>query len=400
MMNSAGSCEFRRCVLNICIFGTSFLPAVGGKEYVMHYLGNALAGLGHNVTVVAQRVGWEHSQQERAYELSLYSLPVKGSGKSGLDFFSAIFAVTLLNRKKQFDVLNCHGVDYAGTMARYLKSLLQFPLVMTPHGQDVQKALEIGYGLRLDEAWDRKISKNLKAADYVTAISQSVHADLDMVPEERIVDIPNGIDVSRFSGSTSTYLHEHLGIPDTNRIILSVGRNHIKKGYDYGIRAVTKLVKDMGCTNVHYVIVGRNVSDHRKLVEECQVNDFVSLLEEVPPDRITQCYKSSDIFFSPSIVEGLSLVSIEAMAAGLPLVVTNVPGNEDVVKDNGCGIIVKDQDVQSMAQGLLQLLGNNDLRLKLAELSSMHSARYDWPHIAGMYEEVYRRAIEDCRNRH
>jgi len=259
-----------RGVLNICIFGTSFLPAVGGKEYVMHYLGNALAGLGHNVTVVAKRVSWERSQQERAYDLCLYSLPVKGSGKSGLDFCSAILTVILLNRKKQFDVLNCHGVDHAGTMARHLKSLGQFPLVMTPHGLDVQKVREIGYGLRLDDAWDRRITKNLKAADYVTAISRSVHDDLDMLPEERIVDIPNGIDVVRFSGPSSRYLHEHLGIPDNSRIILSVGRNHIKKGYDYGIKAVSILAGKLSCKDIHYVIVGRGVTEHQRLIADCQ----------------------------------------------------------------------------------------------------------------------------------
>ena len=382
-------------MLNICIFGNSFLPAVGGKEYVMHYLGNALAGLGHDVTVVAKRVSWDRPKQERAYDLSRYSLPVKGSGKSGLDFCSAILAVTILNRKKKFDVLNCHGVDYAGTMARHLKSLQQFPLVMTPHGMDIQKIPEIGYGLRLDDAWDRRISKNLKAADYVTAISQSVHGDLDMIPEERIVDIPNGINVSRFSGPASTYLHEHLGISDTSRIVLSVGRNHIKKGYDYGIKAMSTLVGKLCCKDVHYVIVGRGVTEHRKTVAECQADTFISLVDEVPPDRITQCYKSADVFFSPSIVEGLSLVSIEAMASGLPLVVTDVPGNDDVVRDNGCGVIVKSKDPEAMAVGLQRLLSDDSYMSSLAELSQQCSGKYDWPKIAMQYEAVYRRAIYD-----
>ena len=381
--------------MNICIFGTSFLPAVGGKEYVMHYLGNALAGLGHDVTVVAKRVSWELPQQERVYGLSRYSLPVKGSGKCGLDFCSAILTVALLNRDKQFDVLNSHGVDYAGTRARYLKTMHQFPLVMTPHGMDVQKIPEIGYGLRLDDAWGRRICKNLKAADYVTAISQSVRSDLGMVPEERIVDIPNGIDVARFSGPSSKYVHEYLGIPDTRRIILSVGRNHIKKGYDYGIKAVSMLVRKLHCENIHYVIVGRGVTEHRKLVAECQANSFVSLIDEVPPDRITQCYKSADVFFSPSIVEGLSLVSIEAMASGLPLVVTDVPGNDDVVRDNGCGVIVKSKDAEAMAAGLHQLLSDEPYRANLAELSGQCSEKYDWSKIAMQYEEVYQRAIHD-----
>lgn len=394
-MSSAVSGMLPEKCLNICIFGNSFLPAVGGKEYVMHYLGNALARLGHDVTAVAKRASWERPQHERAYNLSRYSLPVKGSGKSGLDFCSAILTVTMLNRKKQFDVLNCHGVDHAGTIARHLKSLCQFPLVMTPHGQDVRKIPDIGYGLRLMDAWDRRISENLKAADYVTAISSSVRCDLDMIQEKRIVDIPNGIDIARFSGPRTNYLHSLLKIHGTTRIILSVGRNQMVKGYDYGIKAVSMLVKNLGSHDIHYVIAGRGVTDLKKTVAECQAESFISLIDELPPEKITQCYKSADIFFSPSIAEGLSLVSLEAMASGLPLVVTDVPGNDDVVRDNGCGVIVKSEDPESMAAGLHRLLSDDAYRSSLAQLSQQCSGKYDWSKIAMQYESVYRRAIND-----
>lgn len=385
--------------MNICIFGSSFLPAVGGKEYVMHHLGNALVMLGHDVVIVAKRVRWLASAEERGYELRRYSFPIKGSGRAGLDLCSAILAVTIQNLKKKIDVLHCHGVDDSGTMARYLRYIHKLPLVMTPHGMDVQKIPDIGYGLRLNEKWDRQISMNLKAADYVTAISQSIHADLDMVPAERVVDIPNGIHIKRFAGPISGYLREHLAIPADYKIILSVGRNHIKKGYTYGIQAVSKLVNDIGYTKVHYVIVGRDVTKHQKMVAEYNVDAFVTLIDEIPPDKITQCYKSADIFFSPSIVEGLSLVSIEAMAAGMPLVVTNVPGNDDIVRENGCGVIVKSKDVEDMARGINRLLSDNSYRAGLAKLSEQSAGKYDWMQIAKQYEKVYQQAILYTNNK-
>lgn len=381
--------------MNICIFGSNFLPEVGGKEYVMHHLGNALVEIGHEVVIVAKRVTWHASREKRGYELKRYSVPIKGSGKIGLDFCMAMLTVTLQNSKRKIDILNCHGVDDAGNRARALKHIHGFPLVMTPHGMDVQKKPEIGYGLRLNHKWDRRITKNLQAADYVTAISQSVHNDLDMVQEERIVNIPNGIHIKRFVGPKSGYLREHFGISNTCKIILSVGRNHIKKGYDYGIQAVSEVVKKLDYKNVHYVIVGRGVTAHQKIVAKCQAETFVSLVDEVPPGKITQCYKSADIFFSPSIVEGLSLVSLEAMAAELPLVVTNVPGNDDVVKENGCGVIVKSKDVGDMARGLHQFLKDDSFRSSLTALSKQCSSKYDWAHIAKQYEKVYEQAIWD-----
>ena len=115
----------------------------------------------------------------------------------------------------------------------------------------------------------------------------------------------------------------------------------------------------------------------------------------MPQERLIACYKSADVFFSPSIIEGLSLVSIEAIAAGLPLVVTDVPGNDDVVRETGCGIIVGDRDIDDMAAGLHALLADDARRAALAEKSMQSASRYDWASIAVRYVEVFRRAIDD-----
>jgi glycosyltransferase involved in cell wall biosynthesis len=203
--------------------------------------------------------------------------------------------------------------------------------------------------------------------------------------------------VSRFCGPTSTFLYNVLDIPEQKKIILSVGRNHEKKGYDYGIKAMSLLVKRLDNKDAHYVIVGRGVSEHQSLVDELHANEYVSLIEEVPPEKITQCYKSADIFFSPSIVEGLSLVSIEAMASGLPLVVTDVPGNEDIVKANHCGVIVNSENVESMTEGLYRLLSDKPYTEELASIALSSSKKYDWSKIAEQYESVYSKAVEEHR---
>lgn len=381
--------------MNICILGTSFLPTVGGKEYVMHHLANALVDLGHEVLTLVKRVAWQLPGDERRYDLHRFGLPIRGSGRTGLDFTWALAELGRAVRSRRIDVVSCHGVDYAGTMARVGKKLFGYPLVMTPHGIDIQRVPEIGYGLRLDPAWDKLIARNLRAAEYVTAISQSVRLDLTMVAPERIVDLPNGIHVQRFAGPRCDYLRQELAIEPSTKIVLSVGRNHIKKGYDYGIRAVSKLVHELGCKNVRYVIIGRGVTEHAQCVQDNQVEDHVSLVEQISQEKLVDCYKSADTLFSPSITEGLSLVSIEAVAAGLPLVVTDVPGNDDVVQENRCGIIVKDRDIDDMAAGLNSMLTDDDKRRTLAEKSIQCAGMYDWSNIAQRYVAVYRRAIED-----
>jgi glycosyltransferase involved in cell wall biosynthesis len=379
------------------MFGASFLPRVGGMEYVIHHLSNSLVRLGEEVTVIAERTGWGDIGVEHAYRLRRYGLPVRGYRKTGMGLPAAIIGVLREHRRRPFDVLHTHGVSYAGHRAAVIRQLTGIPLVMTPHGMDIQRVPDIGYGLRLDDRWNRRIGRNLASADAVTAISRSIENELDQVDKYRIFRIPNGIFTEDFGSADSDYLYRRLEIPRERKIILSVGRNHVKKGYRHGILAAGKLLREYGFSGFHYVIAGRGVSEHARLVERQGLSERVSLIEEVPPEQIRECYRSSRLFFSPSVVEGLSLVSIEAIACGLPLVVTDVPGNADIVMDTGCGMIVKSGDTDDMARGLYELLSNEEKMKRLGAVAIEQSANYHWDRVAERYLEVYRHVIEGKR---
>jgi len=205
--------------------------------------------------------------------------------------------------------------------------------------------------------------------------------------------VPNGFHKKFFRKTQTNYLHKHLSLPNSAKIILSVGRNHIKKGYRYGIMAVKRLRDENKFQDWHYVLVGRGVQTLVPLITEHDLADCVHLVEEIPSHDIQLCYSASDIFFSPSIIEGLSLVSIEAMACGLPLVLTDTPGNTDIVTENKCGILVKDRDFESMASGLLKLIIDPDQRKTFSEIALKTVEKYDWVNIAIKYEKVYRKVL-------
>jgi len=90
------------------------------------------------------------------------------------------------------------------------------------------------------------------------------------------------------------------------------------------------------------------------------------------------------------------MVSIEAMAMGLPLIVTDVPGNIDIVRDNECGIIVRDKDTRSMADGIQRLASDALLHSKFSNKGLERAKLYSWDNIAKKYLDVYKIAI----NRH
>ncbi len=375
--------------MKIVLFASGFLPKVGGMEYVIHYLAEALVDAGVGVTVMAKRSSQKDDFTHR-YRLVRYGVSFRGGHRLHINHVSARRELTKLIREQGVDLVHIHSVSVPPLLClKYLQSK-NIPVVMTPHGGDVQRIPEIGYGARLQPKWDKIVRRHLGAADAVTAISQSIRQEIEFVEPGKIFDVANGIHTKIFGCEPSTFLQQKLGLKPDTKIVLSVGRNHIKKGYELGIRAIAKLAKKNEMTGWHYVLVGKDVSTLKSFVENLGLSQQVSLVEVVSPDKLRQCYNSSHIFFSPSIVEGLSLVSIEAMASGLPLVVTDVPGNEDIVRENGCGTIVRSNDVDDMARGLMEMFRDPIRREKLGKLALQRSADYDWQVIAHKYLEVYK----------
>jgi glycosyltransferase involved in cell wall biosynthesis len=113
--------------------------------------------------------------------------------------------------------------------------------------------------------------------------------------------------------------------------------------------------------------------------------------------QLILAYASAWCFLSPSLSEGLSLVSIEAMACGLPLVVTDVPGNADIIRDNECGMTVRPKDPQAIGRVLSLLARDADLHRRFAEKASSGVIRYDWSAIAAKYIDVYRQTLSQAR---
>ena len=363
-------------------------------EYVIHHLATALHQQGNDVTVIAERVRWEPVGIDHDYKLIRYGPAIRGLRGIGLEYVSGLLAVWRAHKNNPFDIIHCHGVAIGGKRAAVLRKWLEIPVVMTPHGEDIQRIPEIGYGLRLDPKWDKIIEQNLMAADAVTAISQSVARELKHIDQNKIYMIANGVHISNYGKRESQFLRKKLELDVSTNIILSVGRNHIKKGYADGIRAMERLLIDYKYENFHYALVGRGVSELMPLVIEKNLDMKVSLIEEISPDQVRDCYHSSQIFFSPSIVEGLSLVSIEAIACGLPLIATNVPGNEDIVLENDCGLVVENKNPVDMARGLHALLIDREKQEAFSQKALSGAQNYDWQGIAKRYYDVYAKVLQ------
>ena len=108
----------------------------------------------------------------------------------------------------------------------------------------------------------------------------------------------------------------------------------------------------------------------------------VLFLGGVNHENIPELMSAADIFVLPSLSEGFPLVLVEAMASGLPVIATNVGGLPEIVKEGETGFLVPSQDSKQLAQRIIRLIGDNELRQTMRTNAIAQAKYYDWDNIA------------------
>jgi glycosyltransferase involved in cell wall biosynthesis len=275
------------------------------------------------------------------------------------------------------------------------------PIALRCSGEDIQKAPELDYGLRLNSAAEERIRRTLLAFDRLVALTPSVTEDFAAlgIGQERVVVIPNGVDLDRLHPSpTRDGLRDALGWPQDRLVVLTIGRNHVKKGYDL-IPGIARRLADRGIA-FHWYVVGLYTTQLQPALEAQGVADMVTCVEEigvspngdggaVPPAEIVRMYQAADVFAFPSLLETFGMVQIEAMAAGLAVVSTDAPGCRDVVEPGVNGLRAVAGDEVSFTQELQKLLEDSTLRTDLAVRGRRFAEGYGWESVARQYEAMF-----------
>jgi glycosyltransferase involved in cell wall biosynthesis len=284
--------------------------------------------------------------------------------------------------------------------------------VITPHGEDIHVIPEIGFGQRLDPFQEPKIRQALETAQAVTAISTSVVKSLEEAGTnpDKIRYVPNGIDLQRFQQSVVFDVHEWLRLPREAQIIVTVGNYHPRKGHDVLLRAMQKVLKVV--SSARLVLVGRGTEALLPLINQLNLKEAVRLTgpisfietslqgpmpkSQTSPDLLAALYRNSDLYVSPAIgegAEGLSLSILEAMAAGIPVVGSNISGNRDIIKTGKNGFLVAPADSDSLSTAIVSMLNNGKARRLMGANASKSGASYDWHYIVKKYLAVYEEAM-------
>lgn len=224
-----------------------------------------------------------------------------------------------------------------------------------------------------------------------TAVKNSI-IEKESFPTKRISIIFNGINLGTFLADRSCRQRQRkaMGVDEQAILIGSVGNIRPVKGYDLLVEAAA--IVCLGNPAVQFFHVGEG-GMREQLEARCKelgIGDqfhFLGATKDVP------CFLSAlDIYVQPSRSEGLSNAILEAMAARLPVVATNVGGNPDLVENGITGLLAPGEDISALAEQLLQLVGQPEMRNSLADQAYRHV--HEKFHISCMFENYKKKYLE------
>ena len=333
---------------------------------------------------------------------------VEASGMRG-DFFTntwhdnvqvEAFCAHLIREVGGFDLIHDH--EWLSSFAAVaLKHNFHLPLLSTIHatemgrnqGQirgDMQRSIHMAEWWLTFESW-----RVIACSRYMAWEVESYFG----APSEKVDIIPNGVDTRRFDALKGLNLADFragYARPD-QPIVYYVGRMVHEKGLSVIVESAPYVLREW--PGVKFVLAGGgNVDSLRAKARDLGVEDSILFPGRVPDEVRDGLFKVADVAVFPSIYEPFGIVALEAMAAGTPVVVSDVGGLREVVDLHETGIKVYQNDPRSRAWGILHTLKNPEWsRKRAANAEQVVRTQFNWDLIAGMTVATYQRVVEEAK---
>ena len=227
-----------------------------------------------------------------------------------------------------------------------------------------------------------------RRARQIVAVSGGVACELERffpAAAAGVAVIPNGVDTREFSPhpSARAELRAQLGIATEDLVVLFVGGDWERKGLRVAIEAVARTAA------WRLLVVGRgDEARYRAIAEREGIAGMVHFAG--PTDAPARHFAAADAFVLPTLYEAFALVTLEAAAASLPLLVTRVNGTAELVRDGVNGWLVE-RDAQAIAQRLDELREDPQLRATMGRAARASAERYGWESVVESFAALYGR---------
>lgn len=373
---------------------------VGGIARVVNDLSKRLIKDGHEVTVVTYREGnapyYELDKGVKVYRVDNFIINANNfiDWIMQLNFNMVAKVGEIIAEQGKFDVIHAHDwlVAYA---AKTLKQAYGIPIVSTIH------ATEAGRNSGIREPNQKYINDTEWMLTYesteVIVNSNYMKGELQRLfglPFEKINVVPNGVNITNFSGIERDYDFRRKYAMDNEKIILFMGRLVYEKGVQYLIGAMPKILERYHDAKLVIAGKGGMINELKQEVYNLGLGNKVCFAGYMNGKDVGKMYKAADISVFPSTYEPFGIVALEAMLAEVPVVVSDIGGLNEIVDHRETGMKSYCGNSNSIADSILELLFDPGLCSNIVKKAKAKVRnQYNWNKIAQDTHFTYQKAI-------
>lgn len=322
---------------------------------------NALSERGHDVLLVSRR---DQVDTKKHISDQVKIIYLNHGGKFG--YYLNVPQLKKIYKRFDPDVVNAHYASGYGLLSRLAKV---HPLIISCWGSDV-------YTFPYQSKFNYKtLVKNFKYADAIASTSVAMANQVKLIlndEKQEIAVTPFGVDIKKFA----PVLREK-----SDCITIGIVK-YMEPIYDIPllIRAYNIVTKKANVkTQLHIYGGGTLLDEMKKLVSDLGLETVVTFFGTIPNYAVPAAINSMDIFVNCSKQESFGVALVEAMACEVPVVATDTEGFQEVVDNGRTGIILKDREPETMADALLQLIKDENMRINYGKAGRARVIeKYNW----------------------
>ena len=380
--------------MRVALVGDEYYPDIGGAARYAFELSLQLVKLGIEAVVITHA----HSGQPEEEEIA----GIRIKRVKGLVLNNPHRAVSPLLFRRcykyildgKFDVV--HGLDVYSSMAQMVipfAHIHRIPCVLTCH-----TVMDSAFLIFLQHLMGLAFIR----ADRLIAVSRATarFSHLLGFPEERITVVPNGVDLSCFTGEIDAFvMREELGIGD-EPLAVTASRLIKRKNPDLLISAFARVLKVVPDAKLVIAGSGREEDNLSRQIKGLNITNSVFMVGGLPKEKVAQLMAAADVFVLPSKMESFGLSLLEASAAGVPVVCSNAGGIPEVFQDGFNALLYPPGDDNAMAKAIICLIQDRELAKTISANAVETASRFTWEMAAErtlrVYEEVLQENASSC----
>ncbi len=383
--------------MHIANFTNTYLPVISGVVRSVRSFRDELTRQGHNVFIFAQEHVDYVDKDPFIFRYSSLNLPV------GVDIPAAIPISPFIDRLLpaiNLDVIHTHHPFLLGQTAATKARELNLPLVFTFHTQYREYTHYFPLSAEtvqnfLKNAVDRWLQDFMRRCQHIIIPSESMREILvdQYGLKNNFTVIPTGIDLEAYRTASGEKIRKKRRW-EKDIVMISIGRLASEKNWPLLLQAAALVLKEYPQFRLVLIGDGPDRKNLEDLAQELGIQKRVTFTGSLSFTETPSYMKAANLFGFASITETQGLATLEAMAAGLPVVAVNASGTRDILKHGQQGYLVEN-DAEALAEAIKKLLANPERMQKFAQAAYKKAQSFNIESLTKKLLDVYEQAIRD-----